>query len=127
MNRSEIMSKKVLIVDDEPGVVKMVRYLLEKNAFTAISANDGEAGVNLAIQEKPDLILMDIMMPVIDGNEATRRLKENESTRQIPVVMLSALGQEGDVAKSLELGALDYIVKPFHPQELMDRVKKILG
>lgn len=121
------MSKKVLIVDDEPGVVKMVRYLLEKNSFTVVSANEGEAGVKLAIEEKPDLILMDIMMPVIDGNEATRRLKENEVTKQIPVIMLSALGQEGDVAKSLELGAMDYIVKPFHPQELMDRVKKILG
>ncbi len=121
------MSKKVLIVDDEPGVVKMVRYLLEKNSFVVVSANEGEEGVKLAAQEKPDLILMDIMMPVIDGNEATRRLKENEATRQIPIIMLSALGQEGDVAKSLELGAMDYIVKPFHPQELMDRVKKILG
>ncbi|MDD5131721.1 MAG: response regulator [bacterium] len=121
------MSKKVLIVDDEPGVVKMVKYLLEKNSFAVVSANEGEEGVKLAIQEKPDLILMDIMMPLIDGNEATRRLKENEVTKQIPVIMLSALGQEGDVAKSLELGAMDYIVKPFHPQELMDRVKKILG
>jgi two-component system alkaline phosphatase synthesis response regulator PhoP len=121
------MSKKVLVVDDEPGVVKMVRYLLEKNSFTVVSANEGEEGVRLAAQEKPDLILMDIMMPVIDGNEATRRIRENEATRQIPIIMLSALGQEGDVAKSLELGAMDYIVKPFHPQELMERVKKILG
>jgi DNA-binding response OmpR family regulator len=121
------MGKKVLIVDDEPGVVKMVRFLLEKNSFGVVSATEGEEGVKLAAQEKPDLILMDIMMPSIDGNEATRRLKDNEITRNIPIIMLSALGQEGDVAKSLELGAIDYIVKPFHPQELLERVKKILG
>ncbi|MBI5554721.1 MAG: response regulator [Elusimicrobia bacterium] len=121
------MSKKVLIIDDEPGVVKMVRYLLEKSSLAVVSANEGEEGIKLAAQEKPYLILMDIMMPVIDGNEATRRLKENETTRQIPIIMLSALGQEGDVAKSLELGAMDYIVKPFPPQELLERVKKILG
>jgi len=121
------MAKKVLIVDDEPGVVKMIRYLLEKNSFVVVSATEGEEGTKLAELEKPDLILMDIMMPGIDGNEATRRLKENEVTKSIPVIMLSALGQEGDVAKSLELGAIDYIVKPFHPQELLERIKKLLA
>jgi two-component system, OmpR family, alkaline phosphatase synthesis response regulator PhoP len=121
------MAKKVLIVDDEPGVVKMIRYLLEKNSFAVVTATEGEEGTKLAELEKPDLILMDIMMPVIDGNEATRRLKENEATKSIPVIMLSALGQEGDVAKSLELGAIDYIVKPFHPQELLERIKKLLA
>lgn len=117
--------KKILIVDDEPGVVKMIRYLLEKNAYTVVSATEGEEGLKLVQEEKPDLILMDIMMPTLDGNEVMRRLKESEATKDIPIIMLSALGQEGDVAKSLELGAIDYVVKPFHPQELLDRLKKI--
>lgn len=120
------MEKKVLVVDDEPGIIKMIRYLLEKNSFTVSSADDGEEGVKLALAERPDLILMDIMMPT-DGNEACKRLKENEATKNIPIIMLSALGQEGDVAKSLELGAAGYIVKPFHPQDLLEHIKKILG
>lgn len=116
-----------MIVDDEPGVVKMIRYLLEKNAYAVVSATEGEEGLKLALEEKPDLILMDIMMPTLDGNEVMKRLKTDGNTKAIPIIMLSALGQEGDVAKSLELGAVDYVVKPFHPQELLERLKKILG
>lgn len=121
------MGKKIMIIDDEPGVVKMIRYLLEKNAYVVVSATEGEEGLKLALAEKPDLILMDIMMPTLDGNEVMKRLKADESTKDIPIIMLSALGQEGDVAKSLELGAVDYVVKPFHPQELLERLRKILG
>lgn len=119
--------KKIMIVDDEPGVVKMIRYLLEKNSYLVVSATEGEEGLKLIQEEKPDLILMDIMMPTLDGNEVMKRLKGSEATKDIPIIMLSALGQEGDVAKSLELGAIDYVVKPFHPQELLDRLKKLMG
>ncbi|MFH1783372.1 MAG: response regulator [bacterium] len=119
-------SKKILIVDDEPTVVKLVRFLLEKHDFDVRVAYGGQEGVEMAEKEMPELILMDIMMPKVDGNEAIRRLKENEATREIPVIILSALGQESEVAKGLESGAMDYLVKPFNPKDLLARVRKIL-
>ncbi|MCK4859495.1 MAG: response regulator [Candidatus Omnitrophica bacterium] len=119
--------KKVLIVDDEVTLVKLVRFLLERHGFEVCAAYGGQESVEIAQKEIPDLILMDIMMPKVDGNEAIKQLREKEITREIPVIILSALGQEAEVARGLESGAVDYLVKPFNPQDLLARVKKILG
>ncbi len=117
---------KVLIVDDEPTVVKLVKFLLEKHDFEVFTAYGGQEGIEMAEKELPNLILMDIMMPKIDGNEAIKRLKEIESTREIPIIILSALGQEAEIAGALESGDVDYLIKPFNPKDLLDRVNKIL-
>ena len=119
--------KKVLVVDDEAAVVKLVRFLLEKHGFEVYAAYDGQEAVEVAEKESPDLILMDIMMPKVDGNEAIRTLKSKELTKEIPVVVLSALGQEAEVATGLESGAIDYLVKPFNPKDLLGRIQKVLG
>jgi DNA-binding response OmpR family regulator len=119
-------SKKILVVDDEASVVKLVRFLLEKNGFEVYVAYDGKEAVDMAKEILPDLILMDVMMPKMDGNEATRILKKVDLTRTIPIIILSALGQESEVANGLESGAVDYLVKPFNPKDLVSRVTKML-
>ena len=120
-------AKKILVVDDEASVVKLVRFLLEKNGFEVYVAYDGKEAVDMAREILPDLILMDVMMPKMDGNEATRILKKVDTTRAIPIMILSALGQESEVANGLESGAVDYLVKPFNPKDLVSRVTKILA
>ena len=118
--------KKILIVDDEPTVIKLVKFLLEKHGFEVCTACGGQESIEIAEKELPNLILMDIMMPKIDGNEAINRLKEIESTKEIPIIILSALGQEAEISRGLESGAVDYLIKPFNPKDFLDRVTKIL-
>lgn len=118
----ERISKKktILIVDDEQPIVDMLVYNLNKEGYNFLTANDGETAVDIALNEKPDLILLDIMLPKMDGLSVCRKIK---NTLNIPILMLSAKGEELDKILGLELGADDYITKPFSVRELMARIK----
>jgi two-component system, OmpR family, alkaline phosphatase synthesis response regulator PhoP len=113
----------VLVIDDEEDLVELVRYNLEKDGFAVKSAGDGETGLALAVAEQPDLIVLDLMLPGIDGLEVCRTLRAAPRTARIPVIMLTARGAESDRVVGLELGADDYVTKPFSPRELTARVK----
>lgn len=114
------MSKKILIVDDEKNIVEILKYNLKKEGFTTFEAYDGEQGLNMALTQKPDLILLDIMLPKMDGFTVCRKIRETLST---PILMITAREEEVDKVLGLELGADDYITKPFSPRELMARIK----
>lgn len=117
---------KVLVVEDEPDILEMVRYNLVQAGFDVASAEQGE-GVEKQVQEdRPDLIILDLMLPGIDGLEVCKRLKQNADTRDIPIVMLTARKDEIDRIVGLELGADDYVIKPFSPRELVLRIRAIL-
>jgi len=118
---------RVLIVEDDPTTVQLIEFLLRKNNFEVLIAQDGVEALKISREKKPDLILMDVMMPKMDGIEAIEKLQESEETQEIPIVILSALGQEMDVMRGLQAGASGYIVKPFSPQELLDEIKTRLG
>ncbi len=113
----------ILIVDDHPVNRKLLHKLLAKENYKTIEAEDGEEGYNVAVREKPDLILLDITMPVKDGYETCKLLKENEETEKIPVIFLTAKTEIDDKIKGLELGAVDYITKPFSHVEIIARVR----
>ena len=117
----------VLIVEDNPANLKLAVMLLEKAGHTVLKAEDGEAGVALARESLPDLVLMDIQMPGIDGLEATRRLRADPATAQLRIVALTALAMKGDEARILDAGCDGYIAKPFRYQEFLERVGAALG
>lgn len=114
------MSKKVLIVDDEKNIANIIAFNFKKEGYDVLCAYDGLQGVNLAIQEMPDLILLDVMMPIMDGYDACRKIREKLNT---PIIMLTARAEEIDKVLGLELGADDYVTKPFGIRELLARVK----
>ena len=121
------MSKgTILVIDDEKDLLELVRYNLEKEQFDAISATDGQSGLDIATRHRPDLIVLDLMMPGMDGLEVCRRLRADGRTGRIPLVMLTAKATEADRIVGLELGADDYVTKPFSPRELVARVKAVL-
>lgn len=120
------MKEKILIVDDEKDIVKMLDYNLQKEGFKTVLTYDGEEALDLAITERPKLILLDLMLPGIDGLEVCKILKKDSKTANIPVIMLTAKSQETDKIVGLELGADDYITKPFSPRELIARIKAVL-
>ncbi len=115
-----------LVIEDEPHVRKILEYNLPKDGFEVLSAGSGEDGIEAARRYKPDVILLDWMMPGMDGMQALSRLKENEQTRDIPVFMLTARNMEDNLSKAFEKGAADYIVKPFDPRELGQRIRRML-
>lgn len=117
---------KILIVDDEKNIVEAVKYNLDKGGFRTIVAYDGAAALELARREPPNLILLDWMMPEMDGLTVCRVLKQEEKTKHIPVIMLTVKSEERDKVLGLETGADDYITKPFSPRELVARVKAML-
>lgn len=117
---------KIVIVDDEADMTRLLKIELESEGYEVLIASDGEAGLALIRKENPALVLMDVMMPGMDGYEALRRLKQDESTKQIPVAMLTAKGWEGETQKGLDLGAEDYILKPFHSGLLIKRVGNMI-
>jgi two-component system, OmpR family, alkaline phosphatase synthesis response regulator PhoP len=119
--------KRVLAVDDEPHILKLVSFSLRSGGFEVIEASDGLTAIAVAQAEQPDLILMDVMMPVLDGFEACRRLKEDPATADIPVVMLTAKTQLSEQKAGLDCGAEDYICKPFTPKDLVAQVQEFLG
>jgi len=116
----------ILVIDDEKDLIELVRYNLEKEGFQITSAFDGEAGMSMATQANPDVILIDLMLPGIDGLEVCRQLRASERTSRIPIIMLTAKSSESDRVVGLELGADDYVTKPFSPRELAARVKAVL-
>jgi len=116
----------VLIVEDDPDIVELLQYMLEREGYPVLVAKDGERGLAEAQRRKPGLVLLDLMLPGLDGLEVCRALKSDATTRGIPVVMLTAKGEESDVVLGLELGADDYIRKPFSPRELVARVRSVL-
>jgi two-component system phosphate regulon response regulator PhoB len=120
------MPPKILVVDDEPDILDVLRYNLEKADFEVLTAQDGERALEIARSERPALVVLDLMLPGMEGEEVCRLLKQDEATRSIPVLMLTAKGQEVDRIVGLELGADDYVVKPFSPREIVLRVRAIL-
>ena len=118
--------RKILIVEDEKDIVKMLEYNLKKEGFKTVYANDGEEALDLARKELPELILLDLMLPVMDGLEVCKELKKERKTSGIPIIILTAKTQETDKIVGLELGADDYVTKPFSPRELIARVKAVL-
>ncbi len=118
---------RILVVDDEPHIVKLVSFSLERNGHEVYQAADGVTGVRIAAEELPDLILMDVMMPVMNGYDALDKLKADPATRDIPVVMLSAKSQHYEQQEGLRRGALQYICKPFTPRDLAETVNAILA
>lgn len=120
------MKEKILVVEDEKDIVKMLDYNLEKEGYKVLSAYDGEDALAVAGREHPDLIILDLMIPKIDGLEVCRTLKKENKTASIPIIMLTAKTQESDKIVGLELGADDYVTKPFSPRELLARVKAVL-
>ena len=114
--------ESILLVDDQPANLQMLSQTLEKLGTKLLFAKNGETALAIAQKAQPNLILLDIMMPGIDGFEVCRRLKENSETRKIPVIFLSALDETGDKVRGLQLGAVDYVAKPFQPEEVIARV-----
>ncbi len=120
------MRQTILVVDDEPDIVEIIQYNLEKSGFDVIVAADGSAALEKARDETPDLIVLDLMLPGLEGTDVCRILKQDERTRSIPILMLTAKSEEIDRIIGLELGADDYVVKPFSPREIALRIRNIL-
>ena len=118
---------KILVVDDEVYILHILEFSLGAEGFEVITANNGELAVEKAKQERPNLIILDIMMPVLDGYETCRRLKREVETKDIPVVLLTAKGRDVDKRLGFEVGAVDYVVKPFSPSRLIERIEEIIG
>ena len=117
---------RILVIDDEKDLIELVRYNLEKEGFVVRSAQDGEAGLSAAKKELPDLILVDLMLPGIDGLDVCRSLRSDNRTARIPVIMLTAKGDTSDKVNGISEGADDYVVKPFEFDELLARIQMIL-
>ena len=118
---------KILVVDDEVYILHILDFSLGAEGFEVITANNGELAVGKAKEEKPDLIVLDIMMPVLDGYETLKKLKADAQTKDIPVILLTAKGRDVDKRMGFEVGATDYIVKPFSPSRLIERISEIIG
>ncbi|HEY0011956.1 MAG TPA: response regulator [Allosphingosinicella sp.] len=121
------MSRKVLLCDDDPLLVDLVQYRLAARGWEVIVARDGGEAMGRLAEATPDAIILDAMMPVVDGYEVLRRLRESPATATTPVIMLTARKQETDVLRALDLGASDYMVKPFIPEELVARLTRLTG
>ncbi len=118
--------ENILIVDDEEDVLELVRYNLDKNGYRIETATTGEKALTKARTKLPDLIILDLMLPGIDGLQVCKKLKSDAKTEHIPIIMLTAKGEEADIVTGLELGADDYVTKPFSPKVLVARVRRIL-
>ena len=118
---------KILVVDDEINITQILEFSIGAEGYEVITASNGEEAIDKARREKPDLIILDIMMPRIDGYEACRILKSNPLTKNIPVVLLTAKGRDIDKRLGYEVGATDYIIKPFSPNKLIDRIHELLS
>ncbi len=117
----------VLVADDDPDILSLVTLRLERSGYDVVSAGDGEQALATALARTPDLALLDVMMPKLDGYEVTERLRGEESTRYLPIILLTARVQEADITRGIEAGADDYVEKPFSTQDLSKRVQAVLG
>ena len=120
------MNPLILVVEDEAALVTLLRYNLEREGFRVAAAADGEEALLLAREEKPDLVLLDWMLPLLSGIEVCRQLRRMTETRSVPIIMLTARGEEGDKLRGLDSGADDYITKPFSPSELVARIRAVM-
>lgn len=120
------MNPRVLLIEDDLNLVELVRYNLEREGFDVLHAPDGDEGIMVAREELPDLILLDWMLPLVSGIEVCRRLRKTPETANIPIIMLTARGEESDRVRGLDTGADDYITKPYSPRELISRIRAIL-
>ncbi len=120
------MASKVLICDDEPYILESVTYIVEKEGFEVITAEDGEEGLNLARAEKPDVVFLDVMMPKMTGIEVCKALKSDPGTKNMHIIMLTAKGQDSDHEQANEVGADEYMTKPFSPRKLRQRLHEIM-
>jgi len=118
--------EKILVVDDEEDILELLKYNLSREGYQVLCATSGEKTLNLVKTETPDLILLDLMLPGMDGLEVARQLKDNPNTKNVSIVMLTAKGEEADIVTGLELGADDYVTKPFSPRILLARVRAVL-
>ncbi len=118
--------ERILVVDDEEDILELVRFNLAREGYPIICTTSGEESLKIAQKEHPDLIVLDLMLPGIDGLDVAKALKNDPKTRDIPIVMLTAKGEEADIVTGLELGADDYIAKPFSPRILVARVRAVL-
>ena len=118
--------KRILIVDDEEDILKVLRFRLEANNYEVLSASDGQEGLNKARSEKPDLIILDLMLPKIDGYKVCRMLKFDENYKAIPIILFTARAQASDKELGMEMGADAYIPKPFEPAILLGKMKELL-
>ena len=121
------MSKKILIADDEPSIVAAVEFLLQRDGYEVHVARNGEEALKQVEAQNPDLVLLDVMMPVKSGYEVCMRMREREDWRHIKIIMLSAKGRDAEVNKGLSMGADLYVTKPFSTRELMARIKGLLN
>jgi DNA-binding response OmpR family regulator len=121
------MSKKILIVDDEPNIVAALEFLLQRSGYDVLLAQHGEAALKQIEQHRPDLVLLDVMMPLKSGYEVCQRLRERAEWQQIKIIMLSAKGREAEVNKGLSLGADLYVTKPFSNEDLVAKIDELLG
>jgi DNA-binding response OmpR family regulator len=117
----------ILVADDEEDLRELVSYRLSRSGYEVVEAVDGQEALELATERTPDLMVLDVMMPRLDGYELTRRVREEDSLRSVPVILLTARSQETDVSRGFEVGADDYLKKPFNPDELVARVRAVLG
>lgn len=121
------MAKKILIADDEPNIVISLEFLMQRSGYEVKTAGDGEAALRLVGEFHPDLILLDIMLPLKSGYEVCQKIRENPEVSAMKVVMITAKGRDIEVAKGLALGADAYITKPFSTQDLLEQVKRLLS
>ena len=119
-------NETVLLIEDEKNILELVKYNLEQEGFRVLTATRGNAGLETALRERPALVVLDLMLPEMSGLEICKTLKQNDKARTIPIIMLTAKGAESDKIVGLELGADDYITKPFSPRELVARIKAVL-
>lgn len=119
------MPRKILACDDEKNIVRLIQVNLERAGFNVITASDGKEALHKVLHEHPDLVVLDVMMPYMDGFEVLQKLRRNPSTRDIPVVMLTAKAQDADVFRGWQSGVDCYLTKPFNPGELLSFVKRI--
>lgn len=119
-------NETILLIEDEKNILELVKYNLEQEGFRILTATRGNAGLETALKERPSLVVLDLMLPEMSGLEICKALKQNEKSRTIPIIMLTAKGTESDKIVGLELGADDYMTKPFSPRELVARVKAVL-
>ena len=121
-----VPAANVLLVDDDPVILKLLQVNFEMEGFNVSTANDGVEGLEKARAERPDIVLLDIMMPRMDGLQVTKALKGDPETKDIPIILLSAKAQASDIQAGKDIGADDYLTKPFDPLELLERVNELL-
>ncbi|MDY0360525.1 MAG: response regulator transcription factor [Desulforegulaceae bacterium] len=119
-------SELILAIDDEEDILELIDYNLKREGFRVITAENGEKGLKLMEREKPDLVLLDLMLPGMDGFDVAKKIRNSQKFKKLPIIMLTAKGEEADVVTGLELGADDYISKPFSPRVLLARIKSVL-